>query len=151
MYASLFDKKNSFFDNNILFCSVFFMDFYYLFFFFLFCQIWPFGQLWRINEITFNFRVFNKQFMGLDKAGNGIDMVAVASKPGISETFEIIRKSDDLNRVRIRASNGFFLQVFAGIYPSPSKQEDNHRIMAILFWSFLLFYLINHSLFSSIS
>ncbi|CDP01022.1 unnamed protein product [Coffea canephora] len=72
---------------------------------------WETFKLWRINETTFNFRVFNKQFVGLDKAGNGINIVAVASTPGIWETFQIVRKSDDVNRVRIRASNGFFLQV----------------------------------------
>ncbi|KAL3514083.1 hypothetical protein ACH5RR_026800 [Cinchona calisaya] len=72
---------------------------------------WETFKLWRINESTFNFRVFNKQFVGLNTAANGTDLVAVASTPGISETFEIFRKSDDLNRVRIRASNGYFLQV----------------------------------------
>lgn len=72
---------------------------------------WETFKLWRINQSTFNFRVFNKQFVGLDKAGNGTNLVAVASTPGIWETFEIVRKSDDVNRVRIRASNGFFLQV----------------------------------------
>lgn len=68
-------------------------------------------QLWRINETTFNLRVFNKQFVGLDKGGNGVDIVAVAASPGRTETFQIQRNPDDLNRVRIRAPNGFFLQV----------------------------------------
>jgi hypothetical protein len=68
-------------------------------------------KLWRINETNFNFRVFNKQFAGLDTNGNGIDIVAVSSTPGRSETFEIVRNSNDTSRVRIKASNGFFLQV----------------------------------------
>ncbi|CAA3002070.1 probable glucan 1,3-beta-glucosidase A [Olea europaea subsp. europaea] len=71
---------------------------------------WETFRIWRINETSFNFRVFNKQFVGLDIAGNGIDIVAVEKTPGASETFEIVRNSNDLNRVRIKAPNGFFLQ-----------------------------------------
>nr|ARU79086.1 beta-glucosidase 1 GH5 family [Camellia sinensis] len=71
---------------------------------------WETFKLWRINETTFQFRVFNKQFMGLNYAtGNGIDVVAIANTS--SETFQIVRNSDDLSRVRIKAPNGFFLQV----------------------------------------
>ncbi|CAL5417752.1 unnamed protein product [Camellia sinensis] len=66
--------------------------------------------LWRINETTFQFRVLNKQFMGLNyTTGNGIDVVAIANTS--SETFQIVRNSDDLSRVRIKAPNGLFLQV----------------------------------------
>ncbi|KAJ4965932.1 hypothetical protein NE237_017781 [Protea cynaroides] len=72
---------------------------------------WETFKFWRINETTFQFRVFNEQFVGLDDGGNGINIVAVSNISGTSETFEIVRKSDDLNRVRIRAPNGFFLQV----------------------------------------
>ena len=68
-------------------------------------------QLWRINETTFQLRVFNEQFIGLDTAGNGVDVVAVAKTPGASETFQIVRNSADSSRIRIRAPNGFFLQV----------------------------------------
>ncbi|XP_059432827.1 probable glucan 1,3-beta-glucosidase A [Corylus avellana] len=71
---------------------------------------WETFRLWRINERTFNFRVFNKQFVGLGSNGKGINAVAVSSTPGASERFEIVRKSDDLSRVRIKAPNGFFLQ-----------------------------------------
>lgn len=67
--------------------------------------------MWRINETNFHFRVFNKQFIGLDTNGNGIDIVAESNTPGSSETFEIVRNSNDLSRVRIKAPNGFFLQV----------------------------------------
>lgn len=66
-------------------------------------------QLWRIDESSFNFRVFNKQFVGLRNQGN---TVAVSNEPGVSETFQIIRKDGDPNRVRIKATNGLFLQVF---------------------------------------
>ncbi|KAI9097597.1 hypothetical protein K1719_025368 [Acacia pycnantha] len=67
---------------------------------------WETFTLWRINETTFRFRVFNKQFLGLD----GIKVVAVVNTSTDSETFHIIRKSNDSNRVRIKSSNGFFLQ-----------------------------------------
>lgn len=65
-------------------------------------------QIWRINSTTFNFRVFNKEFVGIDGSGN---VVALENKAGNSETFEIVRNSDDPNRVRIKSTNGFFLQV----------------------------------------
>nr|GMC70681.1 probable glucan 1,3-beta-glucosidase A [Ipomoea batatas] len=70
-------------------------------------------KLWRINETTFNFRVHNNQFVGLDTT-DGVNLVAVENTPCISETFMILRNSDDPNRVRIKASNGFFLQVKTG-------------------------------------
>ncbi|KAM4075078.1 hypothetical protein ACB094_10G142300 [Castanea mollissima] len=64
-------------------------------------SVWETFSLWRLNETTFHFRVFNKQFMGLNNNGNGngIDVVAVSTTPGKSETFEIVRKSDDKIRV----------------------------------------------------
>ncbi|KAH7567787.1 hypothetical protein JRO89_XS07G0149000 [Xanthoceras sorbifolium] len=67
--------------------------------------------LWRINETTFNLRVFNKQFMGVDTNGNGINVVATSNTPGSSEMFEIVRNSDDQSRVRVKAPNGLYLQV----------------------------------------
>ncbi|KAK6130644.1 hypothetical protein DH2020_035619 [Rehmannia glutinosa] len=69
---------------------------------------WETFTLWRINETTFNFRVFNKKFVGLDIVRKSI---AIANTLGVAETFEIQRNPRDLNRVRIRAPNGFFLQV----------------------------------------
>lgn len=71
---------------------------------------WETFRLWRINETSFNFRVFNNQFVGLNTAGNGIDILAVANSPGVTETFEIHRNPNDQSRVRIKASNGYFLQ-----------------------------------------
>ncbi|XP_068315828.1 probable glucan 1,3-beta-glucosidase A [Pyrus communis] len=67
---------------------------------------WETFRLWRIDESSFNFRVFNKQFVGLSNQ----DVVAVSGSPGNSETFRIVRKDGDPNRVRIQASNGLFLQ-----------------------------------------
>ncbi|XP_044511267.1 probable glucan 1,3-beta-glucosidase A [Mangifera indica] len=72
---------------------------------------WEKFRLWRINETSFNFRVYDKRFVGLDTNGKGIDLVAVSNTAGSSETFEIVRNSDDESRVRIKAPNGFFLQV----------------------------------------
>ncbi|KAF6149181.1 hypothetical protein GIB67_026037 [Kingdonia uniflora] len=71
---------------------------------------WETFKLWRINETTFNLRVFFNQFIGLDKQGDGITIVAVSNTTGAAETFQIVRKTDDLNRIRIKAPNGFFLQ-----------------------------------------
>ncbi|KAK4740859.1 hypothetical protein SAY87_024447 [Trapa incisa] len=71
---------------------------------------WETFKLWRINETTFNFRVFNNQFVGLDSQGNGDDVVAVSNSPGISETFQIVKDPINSNLVRIKASNGLFLQ-----------------------------------------
>ncbi|KAF7816943.1 putative glucan 1,3-beta-glucosidase A [Senna tora] len=59
-----------------------------------------------MNESTFRIRVHKDQFVGLD----GIQVVAVANSPTHSETFEIIKESNVSNRVRIKVSNGFFLQ-----------------------------------------
>lgn len=65
-------------------------------------------QLWRINETTFNFRVFGNQFVGVNSSGG---VVATATAPGPSETFQLERRDSDKSRVRIRAPNGLFLQV----------------------------------------
>lgn len=75
------------------------------------CFLTGMKQLWRINETAFNFRVFGKQFIGVDTDENGIGIVAIPKAPGHSETFEILRNSDDKNRVRIKAPNGYYLQV----------------------------------------
>ena len=64
-------------------------------------------KLWRVNESYFNFRVFNKQFLGLGSQG----VEAVSNTATDSETFQIVRNDGDLNRVRFRAPSGFFLQV----------------------------------------
>ncbi|KAG6393022.1 hypothetical protein SASPL_147252 [Salvia splendens] len=72
---------------------------------------WETFSLWRINETTFNLRVFNRQFVGLDSHGNGVDIVAVANAPSQIQTLiHVVRNPNDLKRVRIRASNGFYLQ-----------------------------------------
>ena len=71
------------------------------------------SQLWRINETYFNFRVFNKQFVGLEDQGNKV--TAFSDTAGNPETFQIIRKNDDRSIVRLQASNGQFLQVLPNL------------------------------------
>nr|AFK42423.1 unknown [Medicago truncatula] len=68
---------------------------------------WETFKLWRINKETFRFRAFNKQFVGLD----GYNVVAVSNSSIDSETFHIVKENDNSTRVRIKASNGYFLQV----------------------------------------
>ncbi|KAH7520633.1 hypothetical protein FEM48_Zijuj08G0165600 [Ziziphus jujuba var. spinosa] len=69
--------------------------------------------LWRINENTFNFRVFNKQFVGLSQQGSGTGLVAESNDPSNSETFQIEKENDNSNRVRIKANNGCYLQAIS--------------------------------------
>lgn len=82
---------------------------------------WETFKLWRINETTFNFRVFNNQFVGL----TGIDLVAIANTTGALETFQIARKPDDESRIRIKAPNGFFLQVKSEESVTADGKEDS--------------------------
>lgn len=70
---------------------------------------WETFRVWRINDSTFQLRVFNNQFLGLD----GIKIVATTNKPGKEEMFHIVRNLNDSMRVRIKAPNGFFLQVIS--------------------------------------
>ncbi|EEF48467.1 conserved hypothetical protein [Ricinus communis] len=91
---------------------------------------WETFKLWRIDDSHFNFRVFNKQFIGLGSKGNGTNVVAVSNTTGESETFEIVRNSNDSSRVRIKSSNGFFLQVrteelVTADYAGDTKWGDN--------------------------
>lgn len=68
-------------------------------------------QLWRVSDSSFNLRVFNKKFVGLENHGGGNKIVAVSDSPSTPETFEIARDHNDPFRIRIKASNGKFLQV----------------------------------------
>ena len=65
-----------------------------------------------MNETAFNFRVSNKQFVGLEDENGENNLVANLDSTGNKETFEIVRNDDDPNKVRIRAPNGLFLQVY---------------------------------------
>ncbi|CAL9201991.1 unnamed protein product [Musa hybrid cultivar] len=91
---------------------------------------WETFKLWRITESTFQFRVFNGQFVGLSDQGNGVDVVAVSTSPGESETFEIVVNANDSNRVRIRSTNGLFLQAKSDVlvtadYPESTSWGDD--------------------------
>ncbi|PKU71965.1 hypothetical protein MA16_Dca007329 [Dendrobium catenatum] len=72
---------------------------------------WETFNLWRITETTFQFRVFNWQFLGLDDQDNLVATSTSSSDSDSSHTFEIVRNDDDPNRIRIRAPNGSFLEV----------------------------------------
>ncbi|CAL9080566.1 unnamed protein product [Musa textilis] len=71
---------------------------------------WETFKLWRITEATFQFRVSSGRFVGLRDQGNGVDVVAVSTSPGESETFQIVVNANDSSRVRIKSTNGLFLQ-----------------------------------------
>nr|ADD09589.1 unknown [Trifolium repens] len=71
---------------------------------------WETFRLWRVNETSFNLRVSNKQFIGLEDENK---LVADINSPGDKETFEIVRNNDDPNRVKIRTPNGLFLQAIS--------------------------------------
>ena len=62
--------------------------------------------------------------MGINNQGDN-KIVAVSNSPSNQETFQIIRKSGDLLKIRIKASNGLYWQVL--IIPSSSY----------LIWKFL--------------
>ncbi|KAF0928397.1 hypothetical protein E2562_003215 [Oryza meyeriana var. granulata] len=69
---------------------------------------WETFKLWRIDESTFNLKVFDNRFVTV--AGDGVTVVATVASPGPGEAFQIVRSDDDKTRVRIRAPNGRFLQ-----------------------------------------
>ncbi|KAL0325154.1 UNVERIFIED_CONTAM: Glucan 1,3-beta-glucosidase [Sesamum radiatum] len=71
---------------------------------------WETFRLWRINETTFNFRVLNKDFIGLSTQGLGNKVSANAAESGTAESFRIVRNGDNPLRVRIQASNDLYLQ-----------------------------------------
>ncbi|KAJ4796520.1 hypothetical protein LUZ62_047766 [Rhynchospora pubera] len=83
---------------------------------------WETFKLWRIDESRFNFRVFDWQFVGLSSDGNQI--VATATSPSTSETFQIIRNSDK-SRVRIRAPNGSFIQAKTAVSVTADYTEES--------------------------
>ena len=68
---------------------------------------WETFKLFRINQNTFNLKVFSDQFVTVA----GVNVVATASTSGQSETFQLVRNDVDKNRIRIRAPNGSLLQV----------------------------------------
>ncbi|CAJ1971790.1 unnamed protein product [Sphenostylis stenocarpa] len=57
---------------------------------------WETFSLWRLDENTFRFRVFNKQFVGLD----GVKVVAVSNISTNSKTFHVEKESGNSNRAK---------------------------------------------------
>ncbi|GLT68851.1 hypothetical protein SLA2020_410470 [Shorea laevis] len=90
---------------------------------------WETFRLWRVNQSYFNLRVFYKQFVGL--GGQGAGIVATSTTPGNEETFQIVRNDGDPNRIRLKASNGMFLQANSEMqvtadYGGPSSWADDN-------------------------
>ncbi|XP_040254963.1 uncharacterized protein [Aegilops tauschii subsp. strangulata] len=69
---------------------------------------WETFKLWRINEVTFNFKVFGNQFVGVQSDGS---LVATAAVPRRPERFRLVRSPSDQYRMRIMAPNGLFLEI----------------------------------------
>ncbi|XP_031504612.1 probable glucan 1,3-beta-glucosidase A [Nymphaea colorata] len=103
---------------------------------------WETFKLWRVSDDQFQFRVFNKQFIGLDGGGGpGSPIVAVATMPGESETFQIIRNPGNPNRVHIKAlSNEMFLQaksediVTADFGGEPGWEDSSKAVFVMNFF-----------------
>ncbi|KAK9741072.1 hypothetical protein RND81_03G079300 [Saponaria officinalis] len=98
---------------------------------------WKTFKLWRIDEKTFNFRVFRNQFVGVQSKGDGRRVIAEATTPGEMETFQIIRNANDSSRVRIRATNGLFLQaktqdLVTADYAGDGGWEDNNPSVFVM-------------------
>ncbi|KAI0498593.1 hypothetical protein KFK09_019483 [Dendrobium nobile] len=71
---------------------------------------WETFKLWRITETTFQFRVHNWHFFGIDDNGNLVATSTSSDDLDFSHTFVIVREDDKPNRIRIKAPNGSFLQ-----------------------------------------
>ncbi|VAI13132.1 probable glucan 1,3-beta-glucosidase A [Triticum dicoccoides] len=94
---------------------------------------WETFKLWRINETTFNLKVFGNQFVGVQSDGS---VVATATSPGKSETFRLVRNAGK-DRMRIMVANGLFLQankdstVTADYGKSTSWGDDDPSVFAV--------------------
>ncbi|PKA59481.1 hypothetical protein AXF42_Ash016505 [Apostasia shenzhenica] len=94
-------------------------------------------KLWRITETSFQFRVFNWHFIGLDEHAGLVAMATSSNDSDLSHTFEIVRKEDDPSRIRIKAPNGSFLQAKSDAsvtadYPSSTTWRDDDPSVFIL-------------------
>ncbi|CAM0948215.1 unnamed protein product [Alopecurus aequalis] len=94
---------------------------------------WESFKLGRIDMNTFNFKVFNDQFVTVA----GVNAVATATTPGKTETFQLVRNDVDKNRMRIKAPNGSFLQankdgsVTANFGESTTWGDDDPSVFAV--------------------
>ena len=80
-------------------------------------------KLWRVDSSNYSFRAANTQFVALGLDGKQFQSpITVAKDQTIGEKCEIIRKADDLNRVRIKGPNGFFWQVCVGNFLFLSRE-----------------------------
>jgi len=94
---------------------------------------WETFKLRRIDQNTFNFKVFSDQFVSIAD----VNVVATAATPGQFETFQLVRKDNDKNRMRIKAPNGSFLQankdgsVTANFGVSTNWGDDDPSVFAV--------------------
>ncbi|XP_044335493.1 uncharacterized protein [Triticum aestivum] len=95
---------------------------------------WETFKLWRINEVTFNFKVFGNQFVGVQSDGS---LVATAAVPRRPERFRLVRSPSDQYRMRIMAPNGLFLElcttrtIFANWATSGCSQARKSKEMVL--------------------
>nr|XP_020156692.1 probable glucan 1,3-beta-glucosidase A [Aegilops tauschii subsp. strangulata] len=95
---------------------------------------WATFKLWRIDQTTFNFKVFGNQFVGVRSTGV---VVATVTTPGTSETLKLVRNDNNQNRMRLRAPNGLFLQankdgsLTADFGESTSWGDDDPSVFAV--------------------
>ncbi|KAL3619727.1 hypothetical protein CASFOL_034639 [Castilleja foliolosa] len=83
---------------------------------------WESFALWRINANAFNLRVFNKQFVGFDSNGT---MNAEVDTPAAAQTFDIYRNPSNSSLIKIKASNGMFLQAKSEILVTADYKGDD--------------------------
>ncbi|KAG0492897.1 hypothetical protein HPP92_006295 [Vanilla planifolia] len=87
---------------------------------------WETFKLWRITESTFQFRVFNWQFFGLDDQARLVAVSTSTDDSDSSKTFELVRNDDDPNRIRLKAPNGSFLQANSDGSVTANHPEDTN-------------------------
>ncbi|KAG0492899.1 hypothetical protein HPP92_006297 [Vanilla planifolia] len=88
---------------------------------------WETFKLWRITESTFQFRVFNWQFFGLDDQARLVAVSTSTDDSDSSKTFELVRNDDDPNRIRLKAPNGSFLQANSDGSGCANHPRDTNR------------------------
>ncbi|PKA59483.1 hypothetical protein AXF42_Ash016507 [Apostasia shenzhenica] len=100
-------------------------------------SVWETFKLWRITETSFQLRVFNWQFIGIDNQANLVAVATTSDDSDSSHTFEIVRNDGDPNRIRVKAPNGSFLQVKSDAsvtanYPDKTTWGDDDPSVFVL-------------------
>ncbi|KAI3836295.1 hypothetical protein MKX03_031579 [Papaver bracteatum] len=95
---------------------------------------WETFRLWRVSQSEFQFRTHNGQFLSC--AGEGACVSVTSNYPSSTETFSIVRSSND--RVHIKLPSGTYLQVSSGNelkadYIGNPEWEDNAATFEMTF------------------